>query len=83
MAVDGSEDAELSISDLPGILVGDWRLASDQVDVQEVEDPVEIDEASNEASVTPGDKPFDAEYVLGEGNEVGDDNEAQNEVQNE
>ena len=48
-----------------------------------MEDPVEIDEASNEASVNPGDKPFDAEYVLGDSNEVRDDSEAQNEVQNE
>ena len=28
MAVDGSEDSELDIRDLPGITVGDWRLQS-------------------------------------------------------
>lgn len=67
---------------IPGNVVGDWRLASDQMGAQEVEDPAEIDEAFNETSVNPGDKAFDAEYVLGNGN-VGDDNEVQNEVQNE
>ena len=63
---------------IPGIVVGDWRLASDQMDAQEVEDPAEIDEAFNEASVNPSDKAFDAKYVLGNG-DVGGDNEVQNE----
>ena len=72
LAVNGSEDAELSIRDLPGMVVGDWRMASDQVvDEQAVEDPVEIDEATTETSVNPGDNlALEAEYIL-----EGDDKE--------
>ena len=54
LAVDGLEDAELSIRDLPGIVVyvGDWRLADGQVNEQQVDDPAEIDELSE--SSNPG-----------------------------
>ena len=41
LAVDGSEDHEISVKDIPGLEVGDWRLPLDQEDAQEVEEPVE------------------------------------------
>ena len=47
LALDGSEDAELLIRDLPGIVVGDWRLADGRVNEQQVDDPVEVPESSN------------------------------------
>ena len=68
MAVDGSEDGELSIRDLPGMVVGDWRLLGDQMtDVQAVEDPVEIDKATT-APDNPGDRALEAKYVLEDDN---------------
>ena len=39
LAVDGSEDDELSVKDIPGITVGDWKLSTGQEDIQEVEEP--------------------------------------------
>ena len=53
LAVDGSEDAELSIRDLLGIVVGDWRLADGQVNEQQVDNPVKIDELPE--SINPRD----------------------------
>ena len=41
-----------------------------------MKDPVKIDEAFNEASVNPGDKLFDAKYMLEDNNEVGDNSKA-------
>ncbi len=69
LAVDGSEDEELSIRDLPGIDVGDWRLTSGQINEQQVEDPVEIDESTIEAGDS-GISGIDTEYVLGSDNDV-------------
>ena len=65
LAVDGSEDNELSIRDLPGIVVGDWRLKGDQADEQQVEEPEEIDQVTENAN--SGNKPVDPEYVLDDG----------------
>lgn len=45
LTVDGSEDTELKIRDLPNIEVGDWHLEEDEEEVQP-DDPVEIDEAT-------------------------------------
>ena len=47
-----------------------------------MEDPVKIDEVSNnKTSVNPGDRAFEAEYVLKNNNEVGNGIQMQNEVQ--
>lgn len=39
LAVDRSEDSELSIKDIPNVEVGDWKLLAGQEDIQEVEEP--------------------------------------------
>ncbi len=56
--------------------VGDWRLASGQMNEQKLEDPAEIDEF--QVSINSGIKPCDTEYVLEENDqveiEVGDGN---------
>ena len=75
--MDDSENAELSIRDLPGIVIGDWRLPGDQVNEQQVNDPVEIDESTVEVGDISKvsdlhDRFFDVEYVLNDGTEVED-----------
>ena len=35
LAIDGSEDNELSIKDIPDVKVGKWRLSAGQEDIQE------------------------------------------------
>ena len=78
LAVDGSEDVELSIKDLPGMEVGDWRLTTDQVNEQLVENPVEIDEA---IQTNPFENSLvDAEYVLKDEN--GGENKEKNQGKN-
>ncbi len=67
--MDGSEDEELSIRDLPGIVVGDWRLTNGEINEQQVEDPVEIDESTIETGDS-GTSGIDTEYVLGSGTDV-------------
>lgn len=87
LAVDGSEDAELSIKDLPNIEVGDWRLTGTEA---EPEDPVEIDEATgwgeedniddeNEA-VDGGEVEYD---LIGEGDQIGGDDSGEENDQND
>ena len=58
-------------------MVGDWRLPGDQVDEQQINDPVEIDESTVEVGDAskvsdPCDRFFDAEYVLNNGTKVED-----------
>ena len=38
LAVDGSEDEEIKVKDIPGLEVGDWRVHDDQEDIQEMEE---------------------------------------------
>lgn len=80
LAVDGSEDAEISIRDLPGMEVGDWRLPSDQIDEQQVDDPDEIDEATVNAGNEASDKFVEVEYGLND--EKGVENGEQDEERN-
>ena len=43
LAIDGSEDNELSIKDIPDVKVGEWRLSAGQEDIQEVGEPDTVD----------------------------------------
>ena len=63
LAVDGSEDDELSVKDIPGITVGDWKLSTGQEDIQEVEEP---DTTDNSEEVQKDDEGVIEvrEYVL-------------------
>ena len=75
--MDGSKDAELLIRNLSDIVIRDQRLPGDQIDEQQINDPVEINESMikvGDASKVsdPRDRFFDAEYVLNDGTEVED-----------
>ena len=65
LAADGSEDDELSVKDIPGITVGDWKLSTGQEDKQEVEEP---DTTDNSEEVQKDDETEGVievrEYVL-------------------
>ena len=60
LAVDGSEDAEISVKDIPDLEVGDWRLSSDQEDVQEVEEVIESTTVETNEGFDNGER----EYVM-------------------
>ena len=62
LAVDGSEDEELSIKDIPNVQVGDWALSVNQEDIQEVR---ESDSDVNETM-----KSVEAEKVVSEDMEM-------------
>lgn len=83
--MDSSEDAKLSIRDLPGMVVGDWRLEDGQMNEQHVEDLVEIDEAPE--SSNSSNRTADAEYVVEEDDqieiEVDDDGDGDGELEND
>lgn len=73
-AVNGSEDAELSIRDLAGIVVGDWKFTSGQINEPQIKDAIEVDEST--VKVDEASKPgADAGYVFD------GDNGAENEDQ--
>ena len=68
LAIDGSEDNELSIKDIPDVKVGEWRLSAGQEDIQEVEEPDTVDniqKAGDEVQIEDRN-----EFVL-EGKQVG------------
>ena len=81
LVVDGSEDEELSIRDLLGIVVGDWRPANGEINEQEVEDPVEMDESTIDTGDS-GTSGIDTEYVLGNGTDVESGVQVENERNN-
>ena len=75
LAVYGAKNVELSIKDLPGIMVGDWKLASSQVNEQQVEDPIEIDESTVEVDEV-SNLSADTEYVFDNDNGAGNEKQA-------
>ncbi|MCJ1468160.1 hypothetical protein MMC07_006788 [Pseudocyphellaria aurata] len=80
LAIDGSEDDELWVKDIPDIEVGDWRRSDGHEEVKP-DNPIEVDEATNEIYIPEGiNKAIDqVEYVLEGHDEVGSDDEVQNE----
>ena len=75
LAVDGSEDAEISVKDIPDIEVGDWRLP-DQDDVQEMEEASEITAAKGDE----GPDNVEREYVMQDEMDEMDEMEEMNEM---
>lgn len=68
--MDELEDHEISVKDIPGLEIGDWRHSQDQEDAQEVEKPVENPELPGieaEKLVDSGEH----EYVLNDEMEEG------------
>ena len=75
LPVDGSEDENIKIKDIPDVEVGDWRLAPDQSNLEAVESGLgEIDTAgtgrqereSGQRELEQHDGSYDYEYVMGD-----------------
>ena len=70
--MNGSKDVELFIRDLSGIVVGDWKLVGNQVNEQQVEDPIEMNKNIVEVSEV-NNLDANAEYVFDGDNGTGNE----------